>query len=257
MKLFLVLGLCLGVGAIPRGLFYPYGPSSNDTALEQSDDTSSNEIHLETEIVFFDDVHSSIFVNLNGHLSFETELPGYNADFQFPMPYKVIAGFLSDIDTTLSGDVYFREETDDRSALRRASEEVGKHFPSFSEFTASSLFIATWEDVGRYNQNFEEINTFQIIIATDGTNSFATFIYPEDGISWLKGDGKALPIEDPPAQAGFDSGDGRTYTLPGSGTDQVINYVKWTNVNVPGVWMFQIGDTFGGNIGQPEETDGK
>lgn len=63
------------------------------------------------------------------------------------------------------------------------------------------------------------------MIASNGRESFAVFLYPEEGIGWIRGQGKEAPVsQDPDAQAGFDAGDGRRYlTLPGSGNREVQN----------------------------------
>jgi len=49
-------------------------------------------------------------VNINGHISFETELPVYRSNFILPFGYKLLAAFLADVDTRLSGNVYYRYE---------------------------------------------------------------------------------------------------------------------------------------------------
>ena len=42
-------------------------------------------------------------------------------------------------------------------------------------------------------------------------------------------------------QAGFNAGDGiRFFNIPGSATDQVIDFPKKSNVGNPGRWMFRI-----------------
>lgn len=64
------------------------------------------------------------------------------------------------------------------------------------------------------------------MIASDGVQSYALFLYPEDGIKWIQGDGKVQNLPDARAQAGFMSGDGRLYALRGSGSEQVRNYPK-------------------------------
>ena len=37
------------------------------------------------------------------------------------------------------------------------------------------------------------------------------------------------------------SGEGQSYLLPLSGLDQMINIDKWSNTNVPGLWIFKVG----------------
>lgn len=65
-----------------------------------------------------------------------------------------------------------------------------------------------------------------MVIVTDGEESFVTFLYPDEGIQSIRGDGKIQNLPDPRAQAGFMSGDGRLDTLADSGTDRVFNYDK-------------------------------
>lgn len=45
---------------------------------------------------------------MNGHVSFETEIPAYRGNFVLPFGLKVIAPFLADVDTRAAGDVYYR-----------------------------------------------------------------------------------------------------------------------------------------------------
>lgn len=69
-----------------------------------------------------------------------------------------------------------------------------------------------------------QLNTFQILIASDGQDSFVCFHYLDDGVNWLTSEGKFKDqnVNDPPAQAGFDSGEGRLHLkLPFSGKPRV------------------------------------
>lgn len=69
-------------------------------------------------------------------------------------------------------------------------------------------------------------NTFQLVIATDGEDSFVLLSYPEGGIEWIQGTGKNPNLPDARAQCGFVSGDGRYYIIKGSGSDQAFNLDK-------------------------------
>jgi len=51
-------------------------------------------------------------------------------------------------------------------------------------------------------------------------------LYPGNAIQWIQGDGKISNLPDARTQSGFMSGDGRFYSLPGSGTDQIRNFDK-------------------------------
>ncbi len=136
--------------------------------------------------------------------------------------------------------------------IKRASVLIQKHFTSGRGFEAKDLFIVTWDDVGFFDRGNDKVtenrktkfalsirnvtlvfstdcvqgNTFQLVIATDGQESFTLFAYPDKGIQWIQGIGKNPNLPDARAQTGFVSGDGRFYLLKGSGSDQVSNLNK-------------------------------
>jgi len=228
-------------------VLYPKGQEHGDSKLAVGDDVSSNEVQLEIPIAFYDDYYPSIFVNTNGLLSFGTNINTYRADLVLPLGLPVIAPFLADVDTRMSGDVYYRE-TRDPSLLDMAAREIHPNFPRRRNFQPLSLFIVTWDHVGYFYQQFDQTNTFQVVIASDGVDSFVMFLYPE--ITWIRSQGKNSPaVEDVPAQAGFDSGDRRRYfTLPGSGNEYISEISRSSNAGVPGVWMFRVGNLYGENV---------
>ena len=71
-------------------------------------------------------------------------------------------------------------------------------------------------------------NTFQVVIAADGQETFIFFIYGD--IEW----GRAANI-------GFNAGDGiRSFMLPGALTAQSMNIEDGSNVNVTGVYIYRV-----------------
>lgn len=78
----------------------------------------------------------------------------YSSQFR---PYKpkdlketkvpMVAPYFADADSRASGMVYYRW-TDDATLLTRAKEDIG-----VSGFEPNSLFIATWDNVGFYDQH--------------------------------------------------------------------------------------------------------
>ncbi|XP_076463392.1 nidogen-1-like [Babylonia areolata] len=244
--LWVLIGVVLagGLEAVPQQLMYPYGREYGDQVLPPEDDISSDEISLSEPVVFFDTAYKSLYVNMNGHVSFETEIPNYQGNLVLPIGFKMIAPFLGDVDTRVTGTVYYRE-TDDENTLRRAAADIQSHFSGKATFQPSALFIVTWDKVGYYNEQYDKVNTFQLVLVTDGESSFAFFHYLDGGMQWVTSQGKLKPtVPDVPGQAGFDRGDGygdRSPTLPFSGSTAA--FVNESNVNIPGVWMFQIGNT--------------
>ena len=84
-----------------------------------------------------------------------------------------------------------------------------------------------------------QINTFQCVIATSKTESFVTFIYVSGGIQWTTSD-STNGIN---AIAGINAGDGvNAVLINGSLTPSIINISQTSNVGIPGVWIFKVGE---------------
>ncbi|CAF3739978.1 unnamed protein product [Rotaria sp. Silwood1] len=97
------------------------------------------------------------------------------------------------------------------------------------------VITGTWYRVGAYNSKIDRLNTFQIVLATDGDRSFAFILYHD--LQWA---GPGYTTE-PYAQAGFNAGDGIAFEmLPYSRTEDVIRLVHESNVNVPGLFVFRV-----------------
>ena len=66
------------------------------------------------------------------------------------------------------------------------------------------------------------------MLVTDGLNSFAIFLYDDNGINWIDTDRKySSSSEYTFAQVGVDSGNEKYFTLPGSGTANVAVLAKY------------------------------
>ena len=75
------------------------------------------------------------------------------------------------------------------------------------------------------------MNTFQVVIATDGSQTYVLFLYRD--IQWGRG---ATSI-------GFNAGDGvRGFNLfeSFSNDESVLNLESTSNVELPGVYMFRV-----------------
>ena len=78
-----------------------------------------------------------------------------------------------------------------------------------------------------------QVNTFQCILASSHNGSFAIFVY--DNIQWPTSGGEAL--------AGINAGDGANHiTIPGSLTPSISNIEGTSNIDVPGIWVFRVGE---------------
>ncbi|KAG5890814.1 hypothetical protein JTB14_008255 [Gonioctena quinquepunctata] len=240
MKLLIWCVLCflfVDINAIPATLLYEYNVS-DAVYLPREDDVSSQEIELREPVVFFGVIFDSVYVNNNGFLSFQTEIPQF-INIEFPLDYPIIAPFYSNVDTRLTGSVSYYQ-TDKPGLLQRATENIHDSFLNCANFQATNLFIVTWEGVGYYNRGNDKVNTYQVVISTDGLETFVEFLYPENGIQWIQGSGDESGLPDARAQAGIISPDGTIFNLLGSGTEQVKNLEKWSNMGLDGQYLFKV-----------------
>ena len=90
-----------------------------------------------------------------------------------------------------------------------------------------------------------QANTFQCILATSLTQSFVIFLYADGEVQWTTGDdsGGSDGLGGNEALAGINAGDGENnITIPGSLTPGIINITQTSNVDIPGVWIFKVGE---------------
>lgn len=40
--------------------------------------------------------------------------------------------------------------------------------------------------VGYYNRKSDKVNTYQVALITNGKDSYAEFLYPENGLQWIQ-----------------------------------------------------------------------
>ncbi|XP_018362024.1 PREDICTED: nidogen-2 isoform X2 [Trachymyrmex cornetzi] len=236
-----------------RDLYQHTGPGSNVLETDNNGMLLSAEAILNTPIVFYDKIYNSIFINGNGVLSFARAMQRF-FNIAFPLDDPVISPLYTHVDTRASGTIYW-SETDSPDVLARAGGLIRSAFKDANNFMPTHVFLATWMDVGYYNERNDKVNTYQVAISSNGTHSFVELLYPENGIQWIQGESHPNGLPDAKAQAGFMS-EGKMYTLRGSGTDQIQNVDKWSNVNRPGQWLFQVGPIDEGeNIKTPDNIE--
>ena len=85
-----------------------------------------------------------------------TEIPSY-FNIEFPLDYPIIAILYSDVDCRGSGTIWYRS-VNDANLLQRAKNEVQVSFASARNFNPTELFIATWDQVGYYEEKTNKVN---------------------------------------------------------------------------------------------------
>ncbi|XP_047677663.1 nidogen-2 isoform X3 [Tachysurus fulvidraco] len=247
------------VSALQRRELFPNGPHSGDMILQEGDDETSQVITLSKPMYFYDTSFSKLYVATNGIISpHDLPMEKQYVDDGFPTEFPVIAPFLADIDTSNGkGAIYYRQ-TESPAVLNRVAAEVQKGFPG-SQFTPTHAVIATWENVAAYKEDTRtadssrQVNTFQAVVAYDEENTYALFLYPEDGLQFFGTRPKEMfnvAIE-LPARVGFTRGEvsyllfarteGPYYSLT-TNEQSIKNLYQTSNTGVPGVWLFHIGN---------------
>ena len=89
-----------------------------------------------------------------------------------------------------------------------------------------------------------QTNTFQLVIASDGSRSFMIFLYEK--LQWTTGDasGGLEGLGGTEAAVGLGAGDGiGHHTLPESYTPEVLGLTHMSNIGTPGVVVLAGGNS--------------
>uniref|UniRef100_A0A4W3ICZ9 Nidogen 1 n=1 Tax=Callorhinchus milii TaxID=7868 RepID=A0A4W3ICZ9_CALMI len=254
LLLLLLLLQAVTVRSVSRSELFPHGEGVGDSLVEPGDDATSQPVRLNQHLHFFDRAVSSLYVGTNGILTLDK--PPREVDYVdlFPPRFGAIAPFLADLDTSDAlGKIFYRQDSTPYT-LQRIALMVNQGFHQLS-FIPENAFIATWEDVRAYkdlqqgDQPQSKRNTFQAVLASDESSSYAIFLYPEDGLQFYGTHAKAANNIDLelPARVGFSRGESSfvLFTLEGpsyavtSSSEQSQNICKVNNFRF-GVWSFFI-----------------
>ncbi|XP_028285774.1 alpha-tectorin-like [Parambassis ranga] len=243
----LLLWMISKVTAQSSGPLYPiYGTESSHT-----DDGSSPVISLLRPFVYFGQPYNQIYVNHNGHLTFDMPWSSFSPQ-PFPMygSRDIIAAFWTDLDNRANGHIYYNQYTSG-TVLQQATQDINQYFPGLN-FNANWVFVATWYEVAYFPTTGTQ-TTVQAVLISGGQYSFVLMNY---GI--IASTSRSI-------EAGYDTNNStHHYTIPGSFTASATGpysvFSLNSNVNVPGRWAFrtdhgstgctfndapvQLGDTF-------------
>uniref|UniRef100_A0AAX7THR8 Nidogen 1a n=1 Tax=Astatotilapia calliptera TaxID=8154 RepID=A0AAX7THR8_ASTCA len=246
------LGFVVSVKSISRDELFPFGPSARDQLLEPGNDQTYR-LDLSKPVLFYDGTFLSIFINTNGFVA--TKEPESELTYLGKMPPKfgMIAALQGDLHTSDGvGKVFFREDSSP-DILRRAAEHINRAFPEDDEINPTHAVVVTWVDVtthgleSRGDSGIKKRNTFQLVIASLETTSYAIVLYPRDGIkfsSMLVGDTNVI------MHAGFSKGlvrgffssiKGPYYRTTTDDEQSVRALAEETNSGLRGVWVYEIG----------------
>ncbi|TSL68191.1 Nidogen-1 [Bagarius yarrelli] len=210
-----------------------------DQTLQPGTDETQT-VRLDQEVFFFDQTFQKVYVNTNGFVSVAN--PPAQSEYLGKMPaeFGIIAAFLGDLDTSDGdGKVFFRQDTSPE-LLQRIGDQISQAFPNESKFELNHAFIG---------------NTFQLVLASAGSHTFAILLYPKDDMHYFT---TAVGGETHAIEAGFNKGQirgwfrtsqGPYYRIPTNveNTD-VRQLTELTNSGTHGVWVYKLGSSYLGNI---------
>ena len=151
---------------------------------------------------------------MNGYISFDDVTTSSIS----PSNNYFIAPFAHDLDTTKSGAIYYRLINDSQS-LKQIGQEINpSKYSNTVDFMPSNALIVTWDSVAPFNNSISGVASFQVILSTDGSNSFLTINYGSLGFSAYYG-----------------------YFFQYGSTKFTLTNPKYSsNVGVNGKWIFSI-----------------
>lgn len=169
--------------------------------LSRNDDGSSAQVTLPFRINFFQRYYSSLYINNNGNVTFQSPLSEYTPFRITASTPPIIAPFFADVDT------------------RGSASNVVTY--GAASYDGNPAFCVNWRHVGYYNSRTDKRNDFQLLLVLRDAAGDFDIVFNYGSIAWEAGDasGGAGGLGGTPAGAGYSNGDGSAshfYELPGS-----------------------------------------
>ncbi len=231
----LVVTAALVATAPARAVAQAIVPGFNSASLAENDDGSTGAVPIGFTINFFGVAATTVFVNNNGNVTFDSALSTYTPFSLDTTNRRIIAPFFADVDTRTSG---------------------GTVTYGAGAINGRPAFGVNWLDVDYYNSgsvNHTSRNSFQLILidrSDTGPQNF-DFWFNYNRVQWETGQasgGDANGLGGFSARAGYANGQGTFAELSGSGVNGALldsNLVSGLvhnslNSGVNGRYVFQV-----------------
>ncbi|XP_064612337.1 uncharacterized protein LOC135476257 [Liolophura sinensis] len=192
----------------PSGTWTPEGTTSNDQCVWlysvedgtsfKGDDQLSESVQVENGLPVANSKEQNLFISPNGYVVLGQRYSGFTPKL-FPIEQsgmKIIAPFWADSATSSEDStsvimykVYSQgvNTTKNTAMLARIESDVWRSVKQ-PGFTCRWAIVVEWRKVKPYpaEDNPDETNTFQLVLATDFSKSYALFKYDRDGMLWDK-----------------------------------------------------------------------
>jgi uncharacterized repeat protein (TIGR01451 family) len=171
------------------------------SVLPANDDGSTGRVNLPFTVNFFGTSYSSLFVNNNGNVTFDSFLSTYTP---FPLTSTnrvMIAPFFADVDTRGQGS--------------------GLVTYGATTFAGRPAFCVEWPHVGYYSGGTDKLNTFELLLVDRSDIGVGDFdiVINYDQVQWESGSasGGTGGLGGSPARAGYSNGSNTSFEFAGSG----------------------------------------
>ncbi|CAJ0577158.1 unnamed protein product, partial [Mesorhabditis spiculigera] len=200
---------------------FPFGISQGDTPLSDAEWLTAT---VDIPVVYYARPQTQAHISRLGLLIFgDQPQPDHFRNLEH-LNKSAVAAFYA---PTSGGSVFLRSTSSDKNLLMRLSSDVIQVFPE-KDFNAKQAVVATWENMA--NLERQSGNTFQLVLVSDGIDSFAIFVYK--AIAWASSNGHF-------AQAGFSHPDGWQLNV-NSGTDTLKDLMSLSNSDRDGQFIYKI-----------------
>ncbi|XP_065604145.1 LOW QUALITY PROTEIN: mucin-4 [Cyrtonyx montezumae] len=231
---------------------YPFGAAEGDTeCVHRTVDFNSPLLRPEIgfplgkalrDTLYFTDNGQIIFPPTDSHVPSSPHPPsrGFSGHEALPM----VAAFWDDADFSHGvGTTWYQEYLTLGSTRDPIIRDVEAKIQKYLQvpYSAKWTLKVTWEKAPAYPSQLgdEQTNTYQAVLSTDGSRSFALLLYQDGGMCW---DYARLAARD--ALIGFSSGDGYVQNSELTQEPPAVRYRpdqhRSSGTDVRGLWLFRL-----------------
>lgn len=177
-------------------------PGCSANELAENDDGSTSEVPLGFSANFEGATYTGVYVNNNGNVTFGSPLSVFTPEPIGSFGVPIIAPFWADVDTRTGGNTVTYGTT---------------------TYAGQPAFCVEWDDVGYYDEHFDKLNQFELILVSRPDRGAGEFdvVFNYDKIQWETGDasGGSEGFGGTAPRVGFGLGGGGSSEVSGSGTN--------------------------------------
>ncbi|XP_040534586.2 mucin-4 isoform X3 [Gallus gallus] len=241
-----------GTELVPAVSLYPFGAAEGDTeCVQRTVDFNSPLLRPEIgfplgkalrDTLYFTDNGQIIFPPTDSHMPSSPHPPsqGFSSHEALPM----VAAFWDDADFSRRvGTTWYQEYPTLGSIRDPIIRDVEAKIQKYLQvpYSAKWTLKVTWEKAPAFPSQLDDAqtNTYQAVLSTDGSRSFALLLYQDGGMRW---DYARLAARD--ALIGFSSGDGYAQNSELTKEPPAVRYrpdqQRSSGMDVRGLWLFRL-----------------